>query len=80
MSVHRGSILAGPQAATSRTHAIGLEWMPERQELMGIATFFNEMTYGVRLGHNPTAEWSGLCSGHSFDPRLRRIATLHRQS
>jgi hypothetical protein len=73
VSVQRQSVLVGEGAKTSRAHGVGFEWMPQRQELVGIATFFNEMTYGVRLGHNPTDEWAALSSLHFFDATTREI-------
>ncbi len=73
VSVQRASVLVGEGAEASRTHGLGFEWMPERRELIGIVTFFNEMTYGVRLGHNPTDEWAQVASLHFFDPIGREI-------
>jgi hypothetical protein len=78
VSVQRASVLVGADAETSRTHGIGFEWMPDRKELIGIATFFNEMTYGVRLGHNPTDEWAGASSFHFFDPTTREIKVAEK--
>jgi len=74
VSVQQLSVLVGADATTSRTHGLGFEWQEDRQELIGIATFFNEMTYGVRLGHNPADEWEGLSSLHFFDPQSRQIS------
>ena len=78
VSVQRMSVLVGTDAQRSRTHGMGFEWMPDRRELVGIATFFNEMTYGVRLGHNPTDEWVGFSSLHFFDPTTREIRVAEK--
>ena len=78
VSVQRASVLIGQGAGTSRTHGIGFEWIPQRQELVGMSTFFNEMTYGVRLGHNPTQEWAALSSIHFFDPQNHEISVARK--
>lgn len=74
VSTPRLSVLVGTDATTSRTHGLGLEWQPDRRELIGIATFLNEMTYGVRLGHNPTDEGAGPSSLHFVDPQSHQIS------
>ena len=75
VSVQRASVLVGPEAATSRTHGMGFA---ERQELVGIATFFNEMTPACDWVTTTTAEWVGLSSIHFFDPTTKEIKVAQR--
>jgi hypothetical protein len=74
VSVQDWSPLVGPVAATSRAHVCGFQWEPNRQELVGIVTLFNRMTYGIRL--SSALERSAMRSIHAFDPITRRIFDL----
>jgi hypothetical protein len=46
-TVQRLSVLVGPEAESARVHACGLGW--DRGYLVGLASLFNEVTYGIRL-------------------------------
>jgi hypothetical protein len=72
--VSRVSILAGAEAATSRTHALGMQWSSEKKELLGLLSFFNEITYGVRICRSSGKDWTTVDVRHFFDPVKRSIA------
>ena len=74
--VTRISILVGQEAATSRAHACGLEWIPDRRELRGVVSLFNEITYGIRICRSELRTWSQVASRHLFDPVKHTITNL----
>ena len=41
------SILVGPEAANTQTHAVGIAWAAEKRLLAGAVSLFNKVTYGV---------------------------------
>ena len=49
VTAQRLSILVGPDATASQTHAVGIGWHAEKRCLVGIVSLFNTITYGVRL-------------------------------
>jgi hypothetical protein len=61
-------ILSVGSSETSKTHACGLRWVPERREVIGVVTLFNYVTYWVRMCGTDTEEWAGISFRHFFDP------------
>jgi hypothetical protein len=74
VTAKRQSVLVGPEAATSKTHACGLQWVHDRREVIGIVTLFNYVTYWVRMCGSDTDEFAGISSRHFFDPTSRTIS------
>jgi hypothetical protein len=69
-TVQQLSVLVGPGAASSRTHACGLGW--DRGYLVVLVSLFNEVTYGLRLCAAEPSEFP--TPRHFFDPLLRTIS------
>ena len=67
------SILVGPEATNSQTHAVGIAWVAEKRFLAGMVSFFNKVTYGVLLCHSDSDEWVKVEHRHLFDPFTRTI-------
>jgi hypothetical protein len=67
------SPLVGPGADTSQTHSCGIGWLPGQRDLIGIVCLFNQITYGVRLCHSETDEWTKVGCQHLFDPFSKEI-------
>lgn len=76
VSAQELSILTGPEAESSQTHACAFAWEPSRKELIGVVTLFNRVTYGIRLCHSSSDEWIGISATHSFNPIARTISVL----
>ena len=68
------SILVGPEAANSQTHAVGIGWVAEKRLLAGMVSLFNKVTYGVLLCHSGSDEWVKVEHRHLFDPFARTIS------
>ena len=69
-------ILMGPDADVTRTHACGISWVEEQQQLVGVLRLFNRVTYGVRLCESAHEEWAGVSFLHFFDPVSHRITDV----
>jgi len=69
-TVQRLSVLVGPEVESARVHACGLGW--DRGYLVGLASLFNEITYGIRLCRAEQHEFTE--SRHFFDPLARTIS------
>jgi hypothetical protein len=74
VTAKRMSILVGPNAETSKTHACGLRWVPERREVIGVVSLFNYVTYWVRMCGSDSDECAGISFRHFFDPISRTIS------
>lgn len=80
VTAQRRSVLIGPDSESSQTHACMFGWDSSRRELIGVVTFFNHMTYGIRLCSSETDEWVGVESAHLFDPVARKIQAIGWES
>ena len=69
-TVQQLSVLVGPDAESSRTHACGLGW--DRGYLVVMVSLFNEVTYGLRLCAAEPNEF--VTARHFFDPLTRTIS------
>ena len=76
VTAQRISILVGPEAETTRTHACGLGWLAPRRELIAIVSLFNQVTYGIRMCRSESNEWASVTSQHLFDPIKHTITDL----
>jgi uncharacterized protein len=68
-TVQRLSVLVGPNAESAKVHACGLGW--DSGYLVGLASLFNEVTYGIRLCRAEPQEF--VEARHFFDPLTRTI-------
>lgn len=69
-------ILVGRGADTTRAHACGIDWVEQRQQLIGALRLFNRVTYGIVLCEPPHNEWVDVSFHHLFDPVSRRITEV----
>jgi type I restriction enzyme S subunit len=76
VTAQEGSVLTGSDAATSRGHALAVGWLQARNELIGVVSLFNRVTYGIRLCESQSAEWAHVSARHLFDPVSRVISEL----
>ncbi len=76
VSAQDWSPLVGQSAATSNAHVCAVGWEPARFELIGLVCLFNRVTYGIRLAHSVTNEWSGVSFRHLFDAVTHSISEL----
>jgi hypothetical protein len=79
VTAQRLSILVGPEAATTKTHACRLGCIGEKRSLIGLVSLFNEVTYAVRMCHSRNDEWASISSQHLFDPISRHITDVLAQ-
>lgn len=73
VTAQHASVLTGPDAGMSQTHACAFGWEPSRRELIGVVSLFNRVTYGIRLCASETNEWANVSAQHLFDPIARTI-------
>ena len=76
VTAERTSILMGSEAETTKTHACGLGWVEQRRELIAVVSFFNQITYRIRMCGSESNEWASVSSRHLFDPIKHTITDL----
>jgi hypothetical protein len=76
VAANQFSILVGPEAATTWTHACGLAWVASRGELVGLVSLFNRVTYGVTMCTSESDERISVDFRHLFHAFDRQIVDL----